>query len=470
MYRIYLWVAALTAVCAALMFSACLSQAQPHAPFAIAYNFDTSGYLETCGCSAHQLGGLGRRATKLEELRQKQPVLALEGAHIVADKGGFQLFKGQIIIASLNAMGYSGMQIGVREAQQGKGDLAKLVEGATFPCFSANLLIDGKPWETGSFVTEIAGNKIGVTGVTQPEMTRDLEMPAEMAFANPQDALDGALATLDNQQVDCVVVLLEGGYEWVEQICAQYSGRADVFLSGNRDEGSAKLEFKSGPPRLNVWDKGRFMGLLTVDPIIGNGSSPTGWNIAGTTVQLNDQLEDAVAIKQILDNDYKPKLKDMFFDVFKADLPQLFMPPEYCADCHKREYETYMKTGHSRAMKTLEDKGQLYNPDCMKCHLTYDSREDKLYSMGCVTCHTNITDDHVWQATADPKTVVKPETPVTTYTHDWCYRCHDPLNSVEFEGHWPQYINKVFHGGDMSEAEQAAKDMGINIKDPPPAH
>ena len=51
---------------------------------------------------------------------------------------------------------------------------------------------------------------------------------------------------------------------------------------------------------------------------------------------------------------------------------------------------------------------------CMKCHETYDPAEDQLQSMNCVTCHTNITDDHVFQATADPKSVVKPATPVTT--------------------------------------------------------
>ncbi|MCC7477812.1 hypothetical protein IT575_05080 [bacterium] len=470
MYRIYLWVAAVSVACAALMFSACMSQAQQSAPFAIAFNFDTSGYLETCGCSAHQLGGLGRRATKLEELRQKQPLLALEGAHIVADKGSFQLFKGQIIVASLNAMGYSGLQLGVREAQQGKADMAKLIEGAKFPCFSANLLVDRAAWPTGSFVTEVAGNKIGVTGVSQPELTKEIEMPAEMAFANPEDALEGALASLEAQKVQCLVVCLEGNYEWVEAISTKYKDRVDIFLSGDRNAGTAKLDFKNDPPRMNVFDKGRFMGLLTVDPVFRGGASPAAYNVSGTSVKLGDHLADAEPIKAILDNDYKPRLKEMFFDVFKAELPQLFMPPEYCADCHKREYETYMKTGHAIAMKTLEDKGQLYNPDCMKCHLTYDPREDKIYSMGCVTCHTNITDDHVWQAMEGKDKVVIPETPVTTYTHDWCYRCHDPLNSSEFEAHWPQYINKIYHGGDMSEAEQAAKEMGINIKDPPPAH
>ncbi|GAF99872.1 unnamed protein product, partial [marine sediment metagenome] len=33
--------------------------------FIIAWNYDTSGYLEPCGCSAHLLGGLPRRATKI---------------------------------------------------------------------------------------------------------------------------------------------------------------------------------------------------------------------------------------------------------------------------------------------------------------------------------------------------------------------------------------------------------------------
>ena len=77
---------------AVLRGTTCCSLARVREPFAIAWSYDTSGYLETCGCSARQLGGVAKRATMLSDLRSKQPVLAIEGAHIVEDRGLIFLF------------------------------------------------------------------------------------------------------------------------------------------------------------------------------------------------------------------------------------------------------------------------------------------------------------------------------------------------------------------------------------------
>ena len=113
MQRIWLWITIVPVLCGALMVGACMSHAEQRQSFAILWNYDTSGYLETCGCSSHQLGGLPRRATLLADLRARQPVLAIEGAHIVEDKGDFQLFKGEMIVRLLSQMGYNAMLLGV---------------------------------------------------------------------------------------------------------------------------------------------------------------------------------------------------------------------------------------------------------------------------------------------------------------------------------------------------------------------
>ena len=58
-------VAALVLALLVGMGTAGCQDAEPE-PFAIAWNYDTSGYLETCGCSSHQLGGIARRAGPTE--------------------------------------------------------------------------------------------------------------------------------------------------------------------------------------------------------------------------------------------------------------------------------------------------------------------------------------------------------------------------------------------------------------------
>ncbi|MDQ3024700.1 MAG: hypothetical protein M3R04_10045, partial [bacterium] len=315
------------------------------------------------------------------------------------------------------------------------------------------------PWLQRHVMVDIAGVDVAITGVTQPELV-SFEMPAGVNFSDPIAALDEILQQLKSS--DFRIVCLEGDPTWIDQITQRYKDQADLFLSGNRREG-ADLDFHNDPPRLNSFDRGRYMGLITVD------SAADGYALTGTNLPLNDELANDESVQKLLDETYKPQLKDKFFSTIKGNL-KLYLPPDYCADCHKEAVEVYNRSLHSHALETLNKKGQTYNPDCMKCHVTYDATEDVLHSMNCVTCHTNITDDHVFQALEGADKVVKPETPITTYTYDWCYQCHDPLNSANFEAHWPQYVNKIYHGGDKTAAQAAAKALGIDMSQPPPAH
>lgn len=457
MYRIYLMVAVIALFSAAVMFNACLSsQAEPE-PFTIVWNYDTSGYLETCGCSTHQLGGLARRATKIAQLRESQPLLAIEGAHFIEDAGEFQLFKGEIIVKSLNAMGYSAMQLGVREAQHGANGIDTLVDQADFPCFSANLHKPEGLWTQPFLEVSIAGVNVGITGVSQPELV-NFELPDGLFFANPVDGLDSALADLKRKKVDITIVCLEGNALWISEMQRHFVGRADLFLSGDRKEATAHLDFSSNPPSLNNWQMGKYLGLVAVDP------TPDGFNFAGMTVRLEDDIPDAEEIIEILDNDFKAQLKDRFFSKMKVDLEQLYLPPDSCEPCHAEAYETYMISGHAKAKETLVEKGQTYNPDCMTCHLIYDPDQGELETLNCVVCHSNITDQHIWDALDDA--VVHPDPPVTSYTFDFCVSCHDELNSLGFKEYWPQFVFEIDHGGDTSIAAEAAREMGLEKRIP----
>lgn len=447
--------------CGIIAAQACIAPREPQVPFAIAWSYDTSGYLETCGCSAHQLGGLARRATLISELRAKQPVLAIEGAHIVADAGEFQLFKGQTIVAALSKMGYNALQLGIREAQHGADGIQHLVETATFPCFSANLVMNGQRWEKDTVVVKIGGARVGITGVSQPEAV-NFELPAGVGFSNPREALDSALAKL-RRKCDLRVICLEGEPTWVEQMKRSYASQADLFLSGSRGKQSATLEFSSTPPALNTWDEGRYLGWISVDP------APKSFTLAGKNLPIDEHYADAPEIKDLLDNTYRPQLKERFFGALKVDLGELYLPPDYCTDCHEEQVNKYLETGHAKALQTLVDKGQEYNPDCMFCHVVYDPDKDELQSMNCVVCHSNITDQHVWDA-INELPIADPEPPVAYHTQKFCEQCHDPVNSAEFAAHWPQYVNKMYHGGDNAAAKAAAIAMGLDYTAPPPAH
>jgi hypothetical protein len=445
----------LAALAALLAFVACFAHAKRE-PFAIAWNYDTSGYLETCGCSSNMRGGLARRATLLKQLREKQPVLAIEGAHILLDKGEFQLFKGEMIVQALGAMDYAALCLGVREAQQGAAGLKELTAAAKFPCICANLSVDNAPWPTADAVVEIAGARVGIVALSEPVYAQGL-LPAGVAFSDPRAALDAALGRLKGK-TDLVVACLEGNREWLDAMAADYSNQVGLFLTGDRSPATASYEFAPQPPRMNCWNLGKYVAIVTVDPAAG------GDNFSGLSLPVEDKLAPDAAVQGLLDKTYRPQLKERFFGSLKQDISQLYLPPDYCADCHKEQCDAYAASGHAQAQETLQNAGQLYNPDCMKCHVVYDAKMDQLHAMNCVSCHTDITDKHVYDALAGK--VARPAAPVASYSYEFCAGCHDELNSTQFKGRWPQYVKRLYHGGDMSAAETAAKAMGLDLNAP----
>ena len=68
---------------------------------------------------------------------------------------------------------------------------------------------------------------------------------------------------------------------------------------------------------------------------------------------------------------------------------------ESCADCHADAVEFWSKTVHATAWKTLEERGQQFDLDCIGCHVTGWQRpggsnlghNTKLRDVQCETCH-----------------------------------------------------------------------------------
>lgn len=445
----------------AVFLISCPGSNTPREGFSVAWNYDTSGYLEVCGCSAHQLGGLPRRASKLEALESAGPVLKIEGAHFFEEAGTFQMMKGKSIIEALDRMDYDAIVIGVREAQQGASELDSLRDLTDIPFISANVMSEGKLYASELETFSIAGNQVALTAVSQPEFA-SFELPEGMSVSDPDTALDAALKKA--AKADCRIVCLEGDNLWVQSMLKQYAGRADLFLTGDRDDVAASLEFGNTPPVLNNWKLGRYLGFISMDPLEQGGYIASGINLP-----LEEDIADNEAVLAILE-EFKGGLKDVFSEIMPFDKDAIYMPPEYCMPCHQDEYDSYINSGHSRARITLENDNQLYNLDCIKCHIVYDPGENELRPINCISCHTNITDMHVYDAMDDPDNVPRPDPPVTSYSYDFCVKCHDEFNSTPFRDHWPQYVNRIFHGGDMTPAEKAAVLLGIDITADPPGH
>jgi len=122
-----------------------------------------------------RLGGLARRATYLEELKNdKVPTLhldagdAFQSKYTVTDSDRAQVSAAaEVYLKTFAMMGLQAYTIGDRDLALGLVALRKLARKAKFPFLSANLVTpDQKPIFRPSVVLTVAGKKVAVIGAT----------------------------------------------------------------------------------------------------------------------------------------------------------------------------------------------------------------------------------------------------------------------------------------------------------------
>jgi len=109
-----------------------------------------------------------------------------------------------------------------------------------------------------------------------------------------------------------------------------------------------------------------------------------------------------------------------------------YLGVQNCANCHQEDWDSYMKTGHSKAWQTLVSKGQTSNPECVGCHVTgwdflngFDptvsaNGRNTLFNVQCEACHGYGTEherDGAWTAAAKQS----------------CEGCHTPEFDPDFD-------------------------------------
>jgi len=106
-----------------------------------------------------------------------------------------------------------------------------------------------------------------------------------------------------------------------------------------------------------------------------------------------------------------------------------------CAECHPGQTSFWKSTAHFHSYKTLEDKQQNFNLDCLPCHVTYDpgnksiklndilSFPPELDTVGCELCHGSGISHN-----ADPSRHPMVEKPAI----EICTRCHTPKRDNDF--------------------------------------
>ena len=169
-----------------------------------------AGALEPCGCTKDQLGGIDHLAAFVadDKKRAEGSLVIAAGPTMFLDpkldpsRATQDKWKGEAISESLADIGLSAFTPGFNDWAAGAAVFAALAKGAGAPVVAANLEGAGA---TKSIVREIAGIKVGITGVSTPEY--EGARPEGVTVKDAAASLKGAAAELRAQGANVLIGL-----------------------------------------------------------------------------------------------------------------------------------------------------------------------------------------------------------------------------------------------------------------------
>jgi cytochrome c554/c'-like protein len=463
---------------------------------------DQHGYLEPCGCSEPQKGGLERRYNLIQMLKARGwPVVAVDLGNVpqVEAPAGLPnvqgLIKYRYAMRAMNEMGYFAVGLGDHEAAMPLTAALDeyALENPKPRVVSADLMErDQYPDETAAWrqADPVPGVdlKVGVTAVLGPSVYEQIKAKnAKVKFADSGPALAAALKEMASAKIDLPVVLYmgslvqgAGGAPSEAMACAAAFPQVRLIVA--HDEG----DLARAQP---VWSKDPKTGAKTMLVSLGHKGKAVGvvgvFRKPGQPLELRYQMIEmgpdfktppdgekanrALALmeeytKELRDKNYLAKYPPASgpTQAGRDPMPK-YIGTDRCTDCHKSAGEVWKHTPHSHAYKTLVTRrdppsNEQYNPECVVCHTVgfgyktgFRSEKEtaKLLNVGCESCHgpgslhANDPNNLALRAEmnpwkAKPDETAKDKADRIRRLDDMCQKCHDPENDV----HWSEGSEK----------------------------
>jgi 5'-nucleotidase len=200
---------AVTVLIATIGLSGCSKE--PAKTVTIAYSNDLLGTIYPCDCPGEEYGGLPRRASFLETVRDTtENFLLLEGGGFFGREVSFGEANAELYLKSMAYMGFDGMVVGEGDFGFGTDYIVKRTAEAGLPILVANLYdveTDELLFSSSSWVSYPNGLKIGLIGVIGDGLKFPPQVDREtLRVTDPAAAIRRELANFD-EVADVVVVL-----------------------------------------------------------------------------------------------------------------------------------------------------------------------------------------------------------------------------------------------------------------------
>jgi hypothetical protein len=408
------------------------------------------GYLEPCGCSSPQVGGLERRYNLLKLFESNGwPYAAVDLGDVPQNTGPAGLPNQQGMIKyvysmkALKAMNYAIVGFGEYEVKLGLEDvLGQHAQDDDLKVVATNLMDAEKnfpleivPWKP---VDVTVGKKetvhLGVVAITDPTIaTRIKNLNPKIRFANSKPTLDNVVKQLGKSEVDLGVLLYQGpvsrnGMKKPSEgavACAEDHPQFPIVLCHSEEDDPAmapvKVTTKSGSESLliSVGHKGKFVGVVGV---WRTGKKEAPYRFKYERVEMSEDFKTDKDKRKdhpivALMDEYKKDLRDKnYLEKYGQVRHLLQVMPEVnglkkpgevayagtkaCLKCHEDAYDVWKKSAHSHAYDTLVKEtypsNSQFDPECIVCHtvgfgnqsgFVTDKKTPNLKDVGCESCH-----------------------------------------------------------------------------------
>ncbi|MGQ9770860.1 MAG: multiheme c-type cytochrome [Thermogutta sp.] len=439
---------------------------------ALIFTGNQDGYFEPCGCAGKERmkGGLSRRHTMIEQLRQQGwPVVVMDLGGLIKGFGKQTEVKFQVTVDALRRIGYDVINLGRNDLRLPAPLLLSVIaptSGERSEFVSANVALfdfDTDQWTNRFRVIEAGGKRVGVTAILGKSYHEEIHNP-DLAFLEPALALAKVVPQL-KEHADILVLLAHAPRDEAFALVKQFPDFDVLALSDGPAEPPGAPQYVPDTKTMLV-----FVGEKAMTAIVLGFFDRPEQPIAYQRVILDSRYPDSPAMKEMMLS-YQMQLQALGLDGLeirlashpRREIQGEFVGSEKCASCHEESYRIWKRSGHSRAWETLVklDPPRNFDPECISCHVTgwhptryfpylsgflSEEKTPHLINVGCESCHgpggehvaAEMGSDLDRQRRAAEAMIVTKEEVENSEAHS-CRNCHDLDNSPEFDfsTYWP---------------------------------
>lgn len=381
------------------------------------------------------MGGIARRATKINEVRnQGIPTIVVDGGDFAPRYSQQGAIRFESLLESFRQMEYDAIGIGRREIlmQRDIYNAWEQLKASGVPMVTLNMKYRGKRLIDRPLIIHRDGVNVGLLSlVLEAHIPESAHQDWEIE--DPEPIIDEALSWA-RQDADFVVAMLHGDLQQVRQFVKRHQGM-DVVIVVHHSTAFAQLVKINNSVLLSAGSQGKYLGKI--DALL----SGKRWKFKSELIALDKTVPQDPQLSATYAN-YQERVKQLEqrrITILEKKLRGKFPPIPLvtaCQSCHGDIFNRWLQTPHARAIFSLVEKNEHHNPECIVCHVTgylkggflSVEKTPEYAGVQCASCHGRM-EGHVEFHSGRSDRLEAP----FKVTQQVCLQCHTPEQDDDFD-------------------------------------